>query len=354
MITLGFQYWKMFKGSFEIGGSAPTIQKFLAGRDYSQLIVLTDVNSKNLCYPAIAPALPAHQIICVQPGEEHKNLKTCEAVWRALTEFEADRHALLIVLGGGVLGDLGGFCAATFKRGIDFVLMPTTLLAQVDASIGGKLAIDFMGYKNHIGLFAEPLTTLVCPEFLSTLPQRELRSGFAEIIKHCLIGDGDMWAKISQKSLLQQDWQTLIAHSINFKATVIREDPKEKGLRKILNFGHTMGHGLESYFLEVGKPIFHGEAVAAGMVMEAHIAYGKGMIREEEMDEIKSYLLQTYGKVNNLPSWIQVREIIRQDKKNKGTEIRMALLQSIGAAQWDVPVTEEESAAALEFYANLA
>lgn len=350
---MGTQYWMMFNGSFEIGDSASTIPKFLAGNDYSQLIVLTDVNTKNWCYPTIAPVLPTHKIICVQAGEEHKNLMTCELVWKALTEFQADRHALLIVLGGGVLGDLGGFCAATFKRGIDFVLMPTTLLAQVDASIGGKLAIDFRGYKNHIGLFAEPVITLVCPEFLSTLPEREVRSGFAEIIKHCLIGDRQMWAQISQKNLIQQDWNLLIAHSVMFKANVIREDPKEKGLRKILNFGHTMGHGLESYFLDRGHPIFHGEAVAAGMVMEAHIALTKGMISQEELTAITSYVLTVFGKIENVPSWVQIREIVQQDKKNKGSEIRMALLKSIGAAQWDVPVSEVEAEAVLEFYRAL-
>ncbi len=214
-----------------------------------------------------------------------------------LTEHQFDRHSLLVVLGGGVLGDLGGFCAATYKRGIDFVLMPTTLLSQVDASVGGKLGIDFLQFKNHIGVFCEPVATLICTSFLSTLPERELRSGFAEIIKHCLISDKNMWEVVRTRSLHAQDWAALIPHSVAFKKQVIETDPREKGLRKILNFGHTVGHAVESYFLNSGNRLFHGEAIAVGMIAEACIAESKKLITRTELMEIGSYIKQIYPKV---------------------------------------------------------
>ena len=186
-------------------------------KDYSQIAVLSDSNTIKYCYPFIQSYLPKHQVIEAQAGEEHKTLDTCTLIWQKLTDLNFDRHSLLIVLGGGVLGDMGGFCAATFKRGIDFILMPTTLLSQVDASVGGKLGIDFNNFKNHIGVFCEPQSTIIHAPFLKTLPERELRSGFAEVIKHCLISDELMWQIIRQKELGEQDWETLVKHSVDFK-----------------------------------------------------------------------------------------------------------------------------------------
>jgi 3-dehydroquinate synthase len=258
-----------------------------------------------------------------------------------------------LILGGGVLGDLGGFCAATYKRGIDFVLMPTTLLAQVDASIGGKLGIDFNHYKNHIGVFQTPVTTLISPAFLKTLPERELRSGFAEIIKHCLISDATMWNNISSKNLKQQDWDILIPHSVKFKSKVVEEDPKEKGLRKILNFGHTIGHAVESYFLNSGNRIFHGEAIAIGMIAESFIGVKKGLLTETELTQISGYLLQIFGKNKDVISDKAVLEIIYQDKKNKGNKILAALTKGIGEAIWDVEISEEEIKESLSYYRSL-
>jgi 3-dehydroquinate synthase len=251
------------------------ISDFFARVSYSQVVVLADENTAAHCYPLIVKNLPSHQLITLKAGEEQKNLTTCTQVWEALTNHRLDRHSLVLIIGGGVIGDLGGFCAATYKRGVDFVLMPTTLLAQADASVGGKLGIDFMGFKNHLGVFCEPVATLISPAFLKTLPERELRSGFAEVIKHCLIADRPMWDDLRKKDLHQQDWETLLAHSVDFKRGVVATDPKEKGLRKILNFGHTAGHAVESYFLESGNRIFHGEAIAVGMIAEAHIAAAK-------------------------------------------------------------------------------
>lgn len=323
---------------------------FFADKHYSSMAVLTDTNTSNYCYPLIQTLLPPHSVITIPAGEEYKNLDTCQRIWEKLTEYQFDRHSLLVVLGGGVLGDMGGFCAATFKRGIDFVLMPTTLLAQVDASVGGKLGIDFQQFKNHIGVFCEPVATLICPSFLTTLPKRELRSGFAEIIKHCLISDKKMWDRISTKPIDDQDWAELISHSVVFKKHVIETDPREKGLRKILNFGHTIGHAVESYFLTSDNRLFHGEAIAMGMIAEAFIAEKKKMITRSELDEISRYLKKIYPKVELPSSFEDLIKLMVQDKKNKGNKILMALTAGIGHAQWDVEVNPEEIEEALNYY----
>src|SRR5690606_28082281 len=236
------------------------------GAGYSRVVVLVDEHTKALCYPRIAAGLPAHDVIVIPPGEEQKTIDTCVTIWDQMTALHLDRHAVVIVLGGGVLGDMGGFCAATYKRGIDFVLVPTTLLSLVDASIGGKLGIDFNNFKNHIGVFQLPALILLHDGFLATLTENELRSGYGEVVKHTLISDAAMWQRISRRTLAEQDWAALIHHSVTFKADVVTEDPREKGRRKILNAGHTVGHALESYFISSGRRILHGEAIAAGLV----------------------------------------------------------------------------------------
>ncbi len=325
------------------------LRPFFEENTYTQIAVLTDRNTQQHCYPLVKAFLPPHHLITVAPGEEAKNLQTCTEVWHSLTQLQFDRHALLLVLGGGVLGDLGGFCAATYKRGIDFVLMPTTLLAQVDASVGGKLGIDFEGLKNHIGVFQLPKSTLISPAFLQTLPPRELRSGFAEVIKHCLISDRQKWNEIKQKDLASQNWKDLIAHSVAFKEGVTQRDPKEKGERKILNFGHTVGHAIESLSLATSHRLFHGEAIALGMVAEAHIAAAKGLLTGSEVTDIEAFIWKIYDRVS-LPPSPQVWEIMKQDKKNKGNEVLMALPKGSGSAVWDVAVSEKEVVAALKIF----
>lgn len=326
------------------------ISDFFARVSYSQVVVLVDENTAAHCYPLIQKNLPGHQLITLKAGEEQKNLTTCTQVWEALTNYRLDRHSLVLIIGGGVIGDLGGFCAATYKRGVDFVLMPTSLLAQADASVGGKLGIDFMGFKNHIGVFCEPVATLISPAFLKTLPERELRSGFAEVIKHCLIADRPMWDELRKKDLHQQDWETLLAHSVDFKRGVVATDPKEKGLRKILNYGHTVGHAVESYFLESGNRIFHGEAIAVGMIAEAQIAAAKNLLKQKELEEITAYLNRIYPAIALPQNRSGIVELMLQDKKNKGNKILMALPEGIGKARWDVEVNLEEINASLDYY----
>ena len=330
-----------------------SIEDVLNIKTYSKVGVLVDANTENLCYPLIKNSLPKHEIIRVEAGEKFKTIETCQLIWEQLTNAGFDRHSILVILGGGVLGDMGGFCAATYKRGIDFVLIPTTLLAQVDSSVGGKLGVDFMGIKNHIGLFCEPSFTLISSKFLATLPVRELRSGFAEIIKHSLISDHTKWESIIRKGLEEQNWNEMIEFSYQFKSEIAETDPFEGGVRKILNFGHTIGHAVESCCLTSKAPLLHGEAIAIGMVAEAHISMQKGMISKQNLEEISSYLVDVFGKKKDLPDTETILSWVAQDKKNKGNKILMALLESIGRAAWDVEVTEVEIRNSLDYYRSL-
>lgn len=333
---------------------ANDLRKFLTAKKYSKLGVLIDENTHSHCYPLIRDDLPEHITIEIKSGEGEKNLKTCLSIWQSMTHYTMDRHACLIVLGGGVLGDMGGFCAATYKRGIDFILIPTTLLAQADASIGGKLGIDFNHYKNHIGVFQHPTLTLLYSGFLKTLPGTELRSGFTEVIKHSLIADRACWEEISAKSLIDQDWDVLIRHSVEFKARVTAEDPTEKGLRKILNAGHTIGHALESYMLNSGKAILHGEAVAAGLIAEGFIARQRHLLSEEDFQKLYYFILKTYGKVRfGNDESDSIAKLTLQDKKNKDNRILCVLLNGIGSARWDYEISLEEVKNALSFYLSL-
>ena len=327
------------------------LSAFLSLKKYSQVVVVTDSNTRKHCYPLIKDSLPRHMLLETMSGEEFKNLETCVYLWQKLTDLKADRHAVIVVLGGGVLGDMAGFCAATYKRGIDFILLPTTLLAQADASIGGKLGIDFETFKNHIGVFQQPALTLLYSGFLSTLPEAELRSGFAEVIKHALISDKKLWTEIKSKGLQEQSWDSLLEHSANFKYSIIEQDPTEKGIRKILNAGHTIGHALESYSLKKGRKVTHGEAVAAGLVAEAFLAFEREFISRDHLHSIKSYTKEIFGKLSFKEAEISsIAEYTIQDKKNKGNEILCVLLKEEGSAGWDYTISLQDVNEALSFY----
>jgi 3-dehydroquinate synthase len=331
---------------------AESLSAFLNENPYTNIQVLVDENTFRYCYPVIKPILPKHNLVKIKSGEQQKNLGTCQTIWEGMTNHELDRHALMINLGGGVIGDMGGFCAATYKRGIDFIQIPTTLLSQVDASVGGKLGIDFQGLKNHIGVFQIPKMVLIDAEFLNTLSFAEKRSGFAEIIKHCLIMDADKWDIIRKKDFEEQDFNDLIAHSVAIKQQVVEADPTEKGLRKILNFGHTLGHAIETYFL--GKPklhLLHGEAIAAGMICEAFISYQRNMIDQKTLANIEEFIYSVYGKATIMDSDMdEIIALTAQDKKNKGKEIRFSLLEGAGKCTFDIPVSKAEMKKALEYY----
>ena len=327
---------------------------FLKQKNYSKLALLADEHTLEHCYPLIQSSLNDHFVIEVGSGEEQKNLNTCQIIWQAMTDHALDRHACVLVLGGGVLGDMGGFCASTYKRGIDFILIPTTLLAQVDASIGGKLGVDFNHFKNHIGVFNQPALTILHSGFLKTLPATELRSGFAEVIKHTLISDKAMWDEISIKPLAEQDWSRILKHSVEFKAGVTQKDPTENGLRKILNAGHTIGHALESYLLGSGRKILHGEAIAVGLITETFIARERDMLNDLSFQQITDYVLKIFGKIKFETTEVAtIASLTLQDKKNKDNKILCVLPIAIGKATWDIEITQEEVENALLYYLTL-
>lgn len=328
---------------------AGLIESFLATKKYPQVAVVADENTHLHCLPLLPEAVQREKTLVVAAGEQHKNLETCTRIWNFLTELAFDRHSLLLVVGGGVLGDMAGFCAATYKRGIDFVLVPTTLLAQVDASVGGKLGIDFLHLKNHLGVFQEPAATLISPAFLASLPQQELRSGYAEVIKHSLIADRALWETLKTTPWPEADWLQVVRRSVEIKYAVVRQDPHEKGIRKILNFGHTLGHAIESAALAQNQALLHGEAVAIGMLCEAFIATKKGLLEAAAYAEIEKFLLLVFGKFN-LPGDEPVWRFMGQDKKNRAGQVLAALPDGIGRATWDVPLGAAEVQDALRHY----
>ncbi len=322
---------------------------------FSRMVVLTDSNTHTHCLSLVNGVLPNDTLyISVEPGEIHKNLETCTKIWSQMTEAALDRKALMLNLGGGVITDMGGFCASLYKRGIRFVNMPTTLLSQVDASVGGKLGIDFNGFKNHLGVFNEPETVIIAPEFLPTLPHAELRSGYAEILKHGLIRDKAYFEKLKSENWESQDWESLIMHSVGIKKAVVQADPKEAGLRKILNFGHTIGHAFESYFLDTDNHLLHGEAIALGMICEGFLSFQKIGFSYEELDRLTKTMLQIYGKVEFSEEHLNpILDLCLQDKKNEGSTLLFSLLNSIGDCDYNIPVNREEIREAILYYHNL-
>lgn len=318
--------------------------------------LLVDENTRRDCLPILEKALDTSNwhLFEIPSGEKHKTLDTCQFIWRSLMEAEFSRNSLLLNLGGGVIGDMGGFCASTFKRGIAFIQVPTTLLAQVDASVGGKLGIDFQDVKNSIGVFQNPQLVFIQTDFLKTLPFRELRSGFAEIIKHALIKEAGLWKKLLQiEDLKQADWATILPEALAVKVTVVQQDPFEKGLRKILNFGHTIGHAIESLLLHTSSPALHGEAIAAGMICESMLSETQSNLSPSESQAIQTLIHKHYPRL----SWDGLMEqellaFMKQDKKNHSNQIQFVLLEQIGTAVFDQAVPEALILKSLENYSS--
>ncbi|MGZ4049535.1 MAG: 3-dehydroquinate synthase, partial [Bacteroidia bacterium] len=264
---------------------------------YSKIFILVDENTLKFCYPQLVEKIEPFEhaeIIEIDSGEESKTIEVCVQIWSALSEYGADRKSLFVNLGGGVIGDMGGFIASTFKRGMDFINIPTTLLSQVDASVGGKVGVDMNHFKNEIGVFNDPSAVFINLNFLNTLDKRQILSGFAEIIKHALIADVNYWAKVRTADFANFDsFDELVKTSVYIKNTIVLEDPKEKGIRKVLNFGHTVGHAVETFFLEQDskKHLLHGEAIAIGMICEAYLSQRICKLSVEELEEITYFIL---------------------------------------------------------------
>ena len=338
-----------------IGPAAlPALAELLRLAPPSHLFVLADTNTARDCYPLLRAQLPTHELLVIEAGEAYKTLSTCEIVWNWLTENQADRHALLVCLGGGVVTDLGGFCAATYKRGLRCVGVPTTLLAQVDAAVGGKTGVDFQGFKNHIGVFQEPEAVLMEPAFLATLPAGELRSGYAEVIKHALIADAAAFAALRGLAVAAvPDWTPLIRHSVAIKEAIVAQDPHESGPRKLLNFGHTVGHALESYLLaQPGRAVRHGEAVAAGLVCESWLSAQRGLLSADELAQVREVVGLSFEKLQFTDIELDIiAAYALHDKKNRGDIIKCTLLRGLGYGIFDQAVTLAEIKDSLRAYA---
>lgn len=313
------------------------LNSYIKNNSYSSLFILVDSNTNSFCIPQFLPKIEteiAIEIIEIEAGEGLKNITTCSEIWSILNELGADRKSLIINLGGGVITDIGGFVASTYKRGIDFINVPTTLLGMVDAAIGGKNGVDLGNIKNQVGTITSPKLLVIDTQFLETLSKREMRSGLAEMLKHGLIYDKEYWNHfLCLNNLNSEHLDALIYRSVEIKNKIVMQDPTENGIRKILNFGHTLGHAIESYFLETEKSLLHGEAVAIGMLIESYISREMKLISVEEYNEIKKVFENLYEMISF--SQTEIQEIIKFlifDKKNEYGKIQFVLLESIGKA----------------------
>lgn len=331
------------------------LNSFIASKNYSKIFLLVDENTHINCLPLFAAHLRyAFDIIEVEAGEENKTIETCLGVWQTLSDLGADRKSLILNLGGGVITDLGGFVANTFRRGIDFVNIPTSLLAMVDASIGGKTGVDLGLLKNQIGVINNPELIFIDTLFLKTLPLEELKSGFAEMLKHGLIADEEYWHKlVSIEEIETSNLDELIHESIRIKKSIVEQDINEDGIRKALNYGHTIGHAIETYSLSNNeiKPLLHGEAVAIGMIVETYISSQIKGFDLSLCNEVKNVIKPIYPKVE-IPksSFDNIIAYTNFDKKNSHGNVNFVLLEKIGHPKFDCKVDQKLIIEGFNFY----
>lgn len=337
------------------------LTRYLVAEDISSVFILCDTNTKHYCLDYFISNVSFFynikpHIIEIRAGEENKNLHTCTMIWEDLLQNGADRKSLLINLGGGVLSDIGGYISTTFKRGVRFVNIPTTLLSMVDASIGGKNGIDFNGLKNLIGTFNSAKLTLIDKYYLETLPPDELINGYAEMIKHALIADRKHWACILDGRKGELSY-AMIMRSVDIKLSIVKQDENEKNIRKTLNFGHTIGHAVESYYLNTPpyKALGHGKAVAMGMIVESYLSFILGHLNKETYKLIEKSLLNIFEKTEiPFDATDEITELTMNDKKNKNGKRYFVLLKNIGEAIFDIEVKENQITDALKNYINLS
>lgn len=337
-----------------------TLREMTALSAPEQIYVLVDTNTRQFCLSELEKTLtfvPEH-ILCLQAGESSKTLETVQCIWDFLIENGATRSSLLLILGGGVLTDMGGFAAATFKRGIPYVNIPTTLLAAVDAATGGKTGFDYRGLKNEIGIFSAPVHTIVYTPFLQTLPQQQFLSGFAEMLKHALVASPLELSQILAFNVEAVNWERLaglLERSMDIKNYIVEQDPKEEGLRKTLNFGHTVGHALESFSFTTNQPMLHGYAVMYGMVAELYLSVIKLDFPRQILSQVVTFMKEYYGKpLCPCQKYEQLFELMKHDKKNASPEqISFTLLRNVGNCRLNQSATKEEIYEALDFLFNL-
>ncbi|MBK9107046.1 MAG: 3-dehydroquinate synthase [Saprospiraceae bacterium] len=333
------------------------LNEYLEHQDYSSIFIVVDENTNKLCLPLLLSnlSLSPKGITVIPAGELHKDIETCMLVWNDWLGMAVDRKSLIITLGGGVLCDLVGFCAATFKRGLDCVYIPSTLMAMADAAFGGKTGVNLHMTKNIIGLFHSPQVIVLEPLFLNSLDERHMRNGFVEIIKHALIQDPPYWQDIENLEwpLSEEDLQNFIRKSMRTKMDIVEQDPSEIHIRKALNFGHTIGHAIEKSTLDSDQAILHGEAVAMGMIAESIISARKFKWKPGFLERITSMLIPF---VKNI-SWDEERiesilKNIHFDKKNIQSQVLFSLLEQPGKPALDVKLDLDEITSSLEYFHN--
>ncbi|TKG92385.1 3-dehydroquinate synthase [Puteibacter caeruleilacunae] len=335
------------------------LEQLIATYPADKVFMVTEENTDRLCFPIFkeSATLSSLKRLTIPAGEKAKTVETLSAVWQFLSENKADRGSLLINLGGGMLTDLCGFAASSFKRGMAFVNIPTTLLSQVDASVGGKTGINFNGFKNEIGVFSLPKMVYVDSQFLRTIDQQNFVSGYAEMIKHGLIMDKKHFEDVQSYDLGNIDYERIgemVADSIAVKDHFVINDPTEKNIRKALNFGHTVGHAFESFAMKSGKPILHGYAVAYGMIGELFLSYKVAGFDKQMLQEISAWLIELYGKFEiSTDDYEQLYQLMTHDKKNVGNRINFTLIPEVGSFIIDQNCSKELIFESLEFYKNL-
>lgn len=324
--------------------------------EHDRLFVLTDTTTKQLCWPVVQnyAVMKDAIMITIQPTDEAKTLETLATVWTSLQKGGATRHSLMINLGGGMVTDLGGFAASTFKRGMAYINIPTTLLSQVDASVGGKTGINFGGLKNEIGVFNCANSVILSSTFLRTLDTENMLSGYAEMLKHGLLSSKENWAELLTFDITTPDYatlQNLVAKSVAIKEQIVKEDPTEKGIRKALNLGHTAGHAIESLALKEGRTILHGYAVAWGLLMELYLSARKCGFPTKEMHQMEAYIKEHYGKfLYDCKHYETLYNFMSHDKKNQGGNINFTLLGGIGDIRINQTASQDEIEEMLDYY----
>lgn len=329
------------------------LNTFLTKNSYSKYFVFCDQNSFHNCYTQLltnCKKLQSAEIIEIDPGESSKNLDTCTQIWETMLELNADRNTLVINLGGGVVSDMGGFIASVYKRGVDFINIPTTLLSMADASVGGKTGIDFANLKNVIGTITQPKAVFINTNYLTTLSERDRKNGIAEIIKMALISDKALWKKM-QADYEFKNISDYLYRSVDLKNKFVKRDPLEKNIRKALNFGHTIGHAVEAVLLGTDDELLHGEAVVVGMIAESFISHKKKFITKSELEEIVKCFKNSFTLSPIHPQHFEAIDLlILNDKKNSHGKVLFSLINKIGACKINQTVTPALVKASLEYY----
>lgn len=323
----------------------------------SRIVIMVDENTHDCCLEYLITSfdqLAEAEVMLLPVGEENKVMEVCFQVWEALTEYGIGRNDLIVNLGGGVVTDMGGFIAAVYKRGVDFIHIPTTLLGMVDASIGGKTGIDLGVYKNQLGVFKEPLKIYTDAGFLGSLPDQEVLNGFAEMMKHALITSADLWLDLKSISRID-DMKDMsrIKTSQAIKCSAVLSDPLDLGERKILNFGHTVGHAIEGFYLD-SLVLSHGHCVALGIIVESYVSFAKGFLSREELEDI-SGTIRTWFEIPDFDesAFDTLVDLMKNDKKNSANKILGCALEGIGNCSWDVEYTNREIKEGLEYLLKL-